>query len=75
VTVKISIYHLTNVLFHYLLMTDSDYLLWKSNPHHFVQQTTNMDYELTIRNKTMAILNELIEKYGDHAIQAILVIS
>jgi hypothetical protein len=30
---------------------------------------------LTIRNKCVGILNELIEKFGDLAIQAVLVIS
>ena len=33
------------------------------------------DYEVTIRNKSISILNELIEKCGDYAIQAILMIS
>jgi hypothetical protein len=34
-----------------------------------------MDYELTVRNKCLSILNEMIEKFGDFSIQAILVAS
>ena len=34
-----------------------------------------MDYEMTVRNKCIGILNEMIEKFGDFAIQAILVVS
>jgi hypothetical protein len=33
------------------------------------------DYEVTIKNKALSILNELIEKCGDYAIQAILLIA
>jgi hypothetical protein len=58
-----------------MLMSEDEVASWRSNPHHFIIQSSSMDYELTIRSKTLSIINELIEKYGDYAIQAILVVS
>lgn len=34
-----------------------------------------MDYEVTVRGKILCILNELIEKFGDQAIEAVLLIA
>ena len=73
-TIKISIHHLVNVLFHFMMMPESDSQHWRNNPQQFLMANTTNDYQITIRNKTISILNELIEKCGDYAIQAILMI-
>ena len=44
---------------------------WDCNIHYFINSP---DHE-GIRNKILNVLNELIEKYNDQAIQGILVIS
>lgn len=48
---------------------------WRGVAQLFTGQGGSMDYELTVRNKCLSILNEMIEKFGDFAIQAILVAS
>jgi hypothetical protein len=58
-----------------MLISDNELIGWKGNAQHFTGQSGSLDYELTIRNKCIGILNELIEKFGDLAIQAVLVIS
>lgn len=73
--VKISIHHLTNFLFHCMLMPEFDLKFWKNNLQQFLSVNVINDYEVTIRNKALSILNELIEKCGDYAIQANLLIS
>jgi hypothetical protein len=59
-TLRLSTHHLTNALFHYMLMSETDVLGWKANSQHFISQGGNMEYEPTIRNKAMSILNEMI---------------
>lgn len=58
-----------------MLMPESDMKFWKNSPQQFLAPQTINDYEVTIRNKALSILNELIEKCGDYAIQANLLIS
>ena len=58
-----------------MLMPEYDVIFWKNNLQQFLSANVINDYEVTIRNKTLSILNELIEKCGDYAIQAILLIS
>lgn len=43
-----------------MLMSEADVLGWKANSQHFINQGGNMEYEPTIRNKAMSILNEMI---------------
>ena len=57
---KISIHHLTNLLFHFMLMTENDSKGWNYNNNHFTMQGVNIDHEMSIRNKCIGILNELI---------------
>ncbi|HRC88013.1 MAG TPA: hypothetical protein PK413_20695, partial [Thermoanaerobaculia bacterium] len=73
--VRLSTHHLTNALFHFMLVGEGELAGWKANPTHFTTQGATYDYELTVRSKCLSILNELIEKFGDLAIQALLVIS
>ena len=35
---KLSVHHLTNALFHYLLISDEEIDGWKNNAHHFSSQ-------------------------------------
>jgi len=58
-----------------MLMPEYDVIFWKNNLQQFLSANVINDYEVTIRNKALSILNELIEKCGDYAIQAILLIS
>ena len=58
-----------------MMLGEEELAGWKGNPQHFTTQGSNYDYELTVRSKCLRILNELIEKFGDLAIQALLVIS
>lgn len=58
-----------------MLMPEFDVMFWKNNLQQFLSANVINDYELTIKNKALSILNELIEKCGDYAIQAILLIS
>lgn len=58
-----------------MLISEFEASSWKSNVHQFLSANVINDYEVTIRNKVISILNELIEKCGDYAIQAILLIS
>lgn len=73
--VRLSAHHLTNILFHFMMLGEEELAGWKANPQHFTTQGSSYDYELTVRSKCLGILNELIEKFGDLAIQALLVIS
>lgn len=73
--VRLSTHHLSNILFHFMMLGEEELAGWKGNPQHFTTQGSNYDYELTVRSKCLGILNELIEKFGDLAIQALLVIS
>lgn len=57
---RLSTHHLTNALFHYMLMSEGELKGWKGNAHHFTGQGSSMDYELTVRSKCIGILNELI---------------
>lgn len=72
---RVSVHHLTNALFHYLLLGGEETNGWKNNAQHFSSQAGSLDYESGVRGRAVAILNELIEKFGDLAIQAILVAS
>jgi hypothetical protein len=74
-SVRLSTHHLTNALFHFMLLGEGELAGWKGNAQHFTTQGASYDYELTVRSKCLAILNELIEKFGDLAIQALLVVS
>ncbi len=56
-------------------MPEYDVLFWKNNLQQFLSVNIINDYEVTIKNKALSILNELIEKCGDYAIQAILLIA
>ena len=58
-----------------MMMPEYDALFWKNNLQQFLSANAINDYEVTIKNKALSILNELIEKCGDYAIQAILLIS
>lgn len=58
-----------------MIMPEYDVIFWKNNLQQFLSVNTLNDYEVTIRNKALSILNELIEKCGDYAIQSILLIS
>lgn len=58
-----------------MLMPEYDVIFYKNNLQQFLSANVINDYEVTIRNKALSILNELIEKCGDYAIQAILLIS
>lgn len=58
-TVKLSCHHLTNCLFHFMLFTSEEEELWRENNGQFLTQGYNID-ETTIRNRSLAILNELI---------------
>lgn len=57
------------------MMPEFDVLFWKNNLQQFLSANSVNDYEVTVRNKSLSILNELIEKCGDYAIQAILLIA
>jgi hypothetical protein len=72
---KISVHHLTNALFHYLLMSNEELAGWKGNAQHFSAQLGSLEYEAGVRGKCLSIINEMIEKFGDLSIQAILISS
>lgn len=58
-----------------MMMPEYDVLFWKNNPQQFLSTNLINDYEVTVKNKALSILNELIEKCDDYAIQAILLIA
>ena len=70
---KLSVHHLTNALFHYLLISDEEIDGWKTNAHHFSSQLGSLEYETGVRGKCLSILNEMIEKFSNLSIQAILI--
>ena len=72
---KVSSHHLTNALFHYLLISVEEQVGWRTSANHFSSQIGSLEYESGVRGKCLSILNEMIEKYGNLAIQAILVAS
>jgi hypothetical protein len=43
-TLRLSVHHLTNALFHYMLLSEADLAGWKTNNQHFILQGGNMDY-------------------------------
>ena len=69
--VRVSMHHIVNVLFHFYMMQKSELQTWSYNSLYFIG---NPDYE-SLRGKILNILNELIERNSDFAIQAILLIS
>lgn len=73
--IRVSVHHLTNALFHYMLVSGQELAGWKGNAQHFSGMVGNLEYESGVRGRCLGILNELIEKFGDMAIQAILVAS
>lgn len=68
---KVSIYHTINALFHYYILSDEEFKNWTLNSSYFINAP---DHE-SIRGKILNTLNEIIERNGDYAIQALLVIS
>lgn len=68
-------HHLTNAIFHFLLLTNEEQAEWKTNPQHFSSQLGSLEYETGVRGRCLSILNEMIEKFESLAIQAILVAS
>lgn len=58
-----------------MMMAEHDVLFWKNNVQQFLSVNVNNDYESTIKSKALSILNELIEKCDDYAIQSILLIA
>ena len=56
VTIKLSCHHLANCLFHFMLMTEEDEILWRENNTHFLAQGHSID-ETTIRNRCLSILH------------------
>jgi hypothetical protein len=42
--IKVSIHHLTNVLFHFMMLPEFDTLFWKNNAQQFLIMNTNVDY-------------------------------
>ncbi len=58
-----------------MMMPEHDVLFWKNNVQQFLSVNVNNDYESTIKSKALSILNELIEKCDDYAIQSILLIA
>lgn len=57
---RISTHHLTNAIFHYLLISNQELEGWKSNAHHFSSQIGSLEYEAGVRGKGLSILNEMI---------------
>jgi len=43
-----------------MMMPEYDALFWKNNLQQFVSANAINDYEVTIKNKALSILNELI---------------
>jgi len=41
---RLSTHHLTNALFHFMLLNEGDLLGWKSNPQHFTSQSGSLEY-------------------------------
>jgi len=57
---KVSSHHLTNALFHYLLLSNEEQAGWKVNPNHFSAQLGSLEYESGVRGRCISILNEMI---------------
>lgn len=72
---RYSLYHLVNCLYHYAIITHFDLSNWRNNPLHFMPSSHNNEEIQTVRLKVLAIFNELIEKFEDMALQALLLIS
>lgn len=68
---RLSIHHIVNILFHFYIIQRSELSTWSYNNLYFI---SNPDYE-SMRGKVLNILNELIERNSDFAIQAILLIA
>lgn len=73
--VKASSYHLINCLFSFMLLSRFELSNWMNNPQIFMPYLHNSEDITTLRSKSLAVVNELIEKYESVAIQAILLIS
>lgn len=69
--VRLSIYHLINALFHYYIISATELRTWSCNHLYLV---IPFEHE-SIRGKILNIINDIIEKNGDYAIQAILLIA
>lgn len=70
VCVKLSLFHIINALFHYFILSAEEIETWHTNPLYYVSAT---EHE-SIRGKILSVLNDLIEKYQDYAIQGLLII-
>lgn len=57
---RVSVHHLTNALFHYMLLSDEEVAGWKNNPQHFSAQSGSLEYESGVRGRALSMLNELI---------------
>ena len=60
---KVSVHHIVNAIFHFLLLTNEEEAGWKTNPQHFNSQLGSLEYETGVRGKCLSILNEMIEKF------------
>ena len=54
---KVSTHHLTNALFHYLLISVEEQVGWRTNASHFSSQIGSLEYESGVRGKCLSILN------------------